>query len=388
MRYRRFGKTGLQMPQLSLGLMRSMHSWQDMPLAEIPAASDQRLAAIVERALGLGITHLETARGYGCSERQLGRILADYRRDRYLLQTKIAPHADPERFTAEFHDSLARLGAAYVDLLAIHGINDHRSWWEACRPGGCLAAARRLQAAGKARCIGFSGHGDTDVLLAAVRHRGDGGFDYINLHWYYIFQQHRPVLEAAAEAEMGVFVISPSDKGGMLQQPPDRLRELCRPLHPMQFNDLFCLGRPEIHTISIGAARPEDFDLHLQALAIPAAEAAATVAAVDRRLGEAMRAATGHRRPDTLWDRLPPWDRVPGHVNLRLILWLANLARGWDLLAYARGRYRKIGIEVPWVPGAPADRIDEAALGRCLEKHGLDPASILPRLREAHRLLG
>jgi len=101
-----------------------------------------------------------------------------------------------------------------------------------------------------------------------------------------------------------------------------------------------------------------------------------------------MRAATGHRRPDALWDRLPPWDRVPGHVNLRLILWLANLARGWDLLAYARGRYRKIGIEVPWVPGAPADRIDEAALGRCLEKHGLDPASILPRLREAHRLLG
>ena len=42
--------------------------------------------------------------------------------------------------------------------------------------------------------------------------------------------------------------------------------ELCEPLHPIVFNDLFCLSDPRVHTISVGAARPSDLDLHLQAL--------------------------------------------------------------------------------------------------------------------------
>ena len=35
---------------------------------------------------------------------------------------------------------------------------------------------------------------------------------------------------------------------------------LCAPLTPMQFNDLYCLSREAVHTLSIGAARPSDFD--------------------------------------------------------------------------------------------------------------------------------
>ncbi len=33
----------------------------------------------------------------------------------------------------------------------------------------------------------------------------------------------------------------------------------------MIFNDLFCLLRPEVHTLSLGVANPEDFDEHLKA---------------------------------------------------------------------------------------------------------------------------
>ena len=43
---------------------------------------------------------------------------------------------------------------------------------------------------------------------------------------------------------MGVFIISPNDKGGKLYEPPPKLTELCAPLTPMQFNDLYCLARP------------------------------------------------------------------------------------------------------------------------------------------------
>jgi predicted aldo/keto reductase-like oxidoreductase len=34
----------------------------------------------------------------------------------------------------------------------------------------------------------------------------------------------------------------------------------------MQFNDLYCLARPEVHTLSCGVARPGDFDEHVAAL--------------------------------------------------------------------------------------------------------------------------
>ena len=65
---------------------------------------------------------------------------------------------------------------------------------------------------------------------------------------------------------MGVFIISPNDKGGKLYAPPPKLTDLCAPLHPMQFNALYCLNRPQVHTLSCGAARPSDFDPHVAAL--------------------------------------------------------------------------------------------------------------------------
>ncbi len=385
--YRRFGKTDLQMPVFSLGCMRSMYQWQDMALARIPAASQANLEKLIATALELGITHIETARGYGSSERQLGRILRRFDRHRFILQTKMPPADDPARFLDDFEDSLARLRVDYVDLLAIHGINDHRSFWQACRPGGCLAAARRLQQQGRVRFVGFSGHGDTDIIRTAIRHEQDGGFDYVNIHWYYIFQQNQAALADARERDMGVFIIRPTDKGGMLQKPPDRLRQLCRPLTPMQFNDLFCLSRPEIHTLSIGAGQPADFDDHLNVLPL-LEQQDLPLAAIDQRLRQAMHGATGCQRPDALWEQLPCWQDTPGYINLRLIIWLYHLARGWDLLEYARGRYLKLGREMPWVPGMPAEHPERYDFTKAFRNSPLDPQTILSRTRAAHALLG
>lgn len=69
---RRFGRTALPMPVLSLGGMRFQQSWSDIPAAEISAASQANLRATLERAVACGLHHIETARHYGSSERQLG----------------------------------------------------------------------------------------------------------------------------------------------------------------------------------------------------------------------------------------------------------------------------------------------------------------------------
>lgn len=374
------------MPVLSCGLMRSMYSWQDQPCNTIPDFRQQQLAEVVDAALQCGMTHLETARGYGSSERQLAAILAQYPRDAFILQTKVGPEDDPELFTANVLDSMDRLGQDRLDLLALHGINDHRSLWQACRPGGCLAAARRLQDQGKVGGVGFSGHGDVAVILSAIQHGGDGGFDYLNLHWYTIWQRNSPALAEAAERGMGVFIISPTDKGGMLQNPPEKLSALSAPVTPMQFNDLFCLQRPEIHTISVGASCPAEFSDHLDIL--PRLDDCKLVQSIFRQWQQAMQNSCGCSRPDALWQDLPAWQQTPGYVNAGFILWLYNLARGWDLLEFARARYRMLGRETAWVPGLDAHGVDRYELHDAAARAGLSGEKLTALLQGAHDLLG
>jgi len=385
MEYRRFGKTGILMPVISCGLMRSMHSWQDQPFGSIPDSRQQTLAQVVEAALAGGINHFETARGYGTSERQLAEILSGYDRESFILQTKIRPEDDPSVFMSNVKDSLDRLGVDRLNLLSIHGINDHRSLWQSCRPGGCLAAARNLQKQGKADWIGFSGHGDIQVILSAIEHEVDGGFDYMNVHWYTIWQRNTPALEAAAKRDMGIFIISPTDKGGMLQAPPEELCDLSTPFSPMQFNDLYCLQRPEIHTLSVGAACPEDFTDHLAIL--PALAERDLVREIYQRWQQLLQDRCHVGRPDSLWDKVPHWQDTPGYMHIGLILWLDNLARGWGLWEYSRARYRKMGRDMPWVPGNNAGCAAEYDLGSISEKAGLGREELGAMLIEAHQRL-
>ncbi len=382
---RKFGKTGLNMPLLSLGMMRSRYSPQNIPLDQIPNQGQSDLTALVDKALGLGINHFETARNYGTSERQLASILTRYERDSFILQTKVRPEDDPEQFTAHVLDSLDRLGQKRVDLLALHGLNNHQSLWQVCRPGGCLAAARKLQDQGKVGWVGFSGHADVDILLKAITHQEDGGFDYINLHWYTVYQRNTPALEAAAAQNMGVFIISPTDKGGMLQTPPECLNKICAPLTPIQFNDLFCLQRPEIHTISIGAARLSDFEDHLNALTRIGDHE--MVQSIYQQWKQLMKRATGHSRPDALWPKLPPWEQTPGYINISMILWLYNLTQGWDLLKFSQCRYRMLGQDMPWVSGMNGATARQYDLGGVAEQAGIPAEELIRMLEKAHVVL-
>jgi predicted aldo/keto reductase-like oxidoreductase len=359
MQYRRFGRTELQMPVLSTGGMRYQDGWKDKPLDEVDPESHRNMEATIARSLELGINHIETARGYGSSERQLGVILPKYPREDLIVQTKVAPEADTKQFVANFHESLARLQLEYVDLFGLHGLNAPEPIEWAVRKGGCLEAAKELQQQGKIRHIGFSTHGSIDEIMRALE-GGDayGGFDYLNLHYYYIFQRNRPVIEAATQRDMGVFIISPSDKGGKLYDPPQKLVELCAPLHPIEFNDLWCLQHPEVHTLSLGAAKPGDYDLHVRAVE-KLDRAGEWLPPIEARLAEAMREATGLDHPEAMsWDGVPEHYDAPGGHNLPLMLWLYHLARGWDMVDYGKMRFNLFGNAGHWFPGAKPDEFE------------------------------
>lgn len=383
MRYRRFGRTELAMPVFSCGGMRYQQSWKDVDWPEISADSQANLEATLARSLELGINHIETARFYGSSERQLGKALAAYPRSEIILQTKVAPTEDPAEFLETFERSLELLQTDYVDLLSLHGVNTAELLDLSLRPGGCLEVAEALQAQGRVRHIGLSTHAPLPVILEAI---ASDRFSYINLHWYYIFQNNQPALEAAQRHDMGLFIISPSDKGGHLYSPSQKLVELCDPLHPMVFNDLFCLSQPQIHTLSIGAARPSDFDRHLETLPL-LDQAAQLLPPILERLEAAATAALGQDWLDTWMVGLPTPDSTPGEINIPTIVWLHNLVQAFDLVEYAKARYNLLGNGGHWFPGQRAGQFDPVALSAALQQSP-HRDRILTILREMDARLG
>jgi uncharacterized protein len=362
MLYRRFGRTELKMPVFSCGGMRYQYKWQDVPQSQIPPDNQKNLEATIRRAVELGINHIETARGYGSSEMQLGRILPTFPREELIVQTKIGPQEDPKEFQRDFETSLRNLQLDYVDLLGIHGINHAESLNHSIRPGGCLDVAKKLQAQGKVRFIGFSTHGSTDTIIKTIH---TNQFDYVNLHWYYINQVNWAAIEAANSQDMGVFIISPSDKGGMLYKPPQKLINLCTPLSPMVFNDLFCLSHPQVHTLSLGAATPQDFDEHLKTLDL-LENASEILSPILARLEEEAIATLGEEWVKTWHLNLPTFEETPGEMNIPVILWLRNLALAYDLLDYAKMRYNLLGNGNHWFPGNKAEEVDKLDLQQCL----------------------
>jgi uncharacterized protein len=383
MLYRRFGRTELQMPVFSCGGMRYQHKWQDISQSEIPQANQDNLEATIRRSLEIGINHIETARAYGSSEMQLGLILPTFPRDKLIVQTKISPKRDAKYFVEEFEQSLRYLSLDYVDLLGIHGINNSETLEYAMRPGGCLDAARKLQQQGKVRFVGFSTHGATDTIVETIN---TNQFDYVNLHWYYINQRNWAAIEAANLHDMGVFIISPSHKGGKLYSPPDKLRELCSPLSPMVFNDLFCLSHPQVTTLSLGAAKPSDFDEHLKTLDLLDNSEKVLAPILERLEKEAVK-QLGEDWVKT-WDvNLPKWEDTPGKVNIHTILWLRNLAIAYDLVEYAKTRYGLLGNGGHWFPGYKADKVEDLDFRQSL-RDSPHKDKIPQFLLEAHQMLG
>ena len=195
MKTRRFGRTELQMPVFSCGGMRYQQSWSDLDPEQVTEENQRNLEATILRALELGINHIETARGYGTSEMQLGRILPNLPRAEMIIQTKVVPAASAEEFRATFNRSMGHLQLEAVDLLSLHGINNAETLSWALRPGGCLEAAQELQRQGRCRFIGFSTHATCDLIVQAIE---SGAFDYVNLHWYFVNDLNWPADEAAA----------------------------------------------------------------------------------------------------------------------------------------------------------------------------------------------
>ena len=381
MLYRRFGQTEISMPVLSCGGMRYQQSWEDIDPKDLDAANQENIKETIQKSLDSGINHIETARGYGSSEYQLGFILSQLPRDEIIVQTKVGPQSSEAEFLATFEKSLSLLQLEHVDLLSIHGLNTQEVIDQAFSQGA-LKACRKIRREGRARHIGFSTHGPTDAIEALIN---TGEFAYVNLHWYFTDPRNWPAIEAATRQDMGVFIISPSDKGGKLYDPSEKLTQLCAPLTPMGFNDLFCLSHPQVHTLSLGVARPSDFDAHLDIID-KVAEADQHLAPIQARLAQALTDALGQDWAARWHINLPWLVDAPNPIPVYQIVRMYTMLKAYDMLSFGKMRYNLIGNGGHWFPGEKPTQIDDAMLLDGLADYPFAEA-IPDIIRETHALL-
>ncbi|MET0772122.1 MAG: L-glyceraldehyde 3-phosphate reductase [Candidatus Limnocylindrales bacterium] len=215
MPYRRTGRSGLELPALSLGL------WQNF--GETTPVDRQR--AVVLRAFDMGITHFDLANNYGpppgAAETSFGRILAaDLRahRNELIVSSKAGyemwpgPYGDRgsrKYLLASLDDSLHRLGLEYVDIFYSHRVDPDTPIEETM---GALASAVQQ---GKALYVGVSSYSAERTLEAARVLRSMGVPLLIAQPSYSMLNRwiEAGLLEALDEVGAGCIVFSPLAQG-------------------------------------------------------------------------------------------------------------------------------------------------------------------------------
>ena len=387
MQYRRFGRTNLKIPVLSLGGMRFQKSWDQLDFSEVSYEEQNKVENILDLARQYGFSHVETAKYYGTSEVQLGMCFKNTKKIPNIIQTKIPPNSDPEIFERDVLSSIEKLKVKKIDLLAIHGINTAEHLHQAIRDGGCIDILRNFQKENLIGSIGFSTHGKSSLIEKAI---STNLFDYVNLHWYFINQENTKVINLANKHDLGVFIISPTDKGGHLHTPSRKMLEFCKPLHPIVFNDLFCLRNQNVHTLSVGIAKETDFALHLEAVSL-LSESEKYVPKIINKLRQESINSLGLEWHQN-WNRnLPSWEYTPGNINIPVLLWLSNLIDWLGMEGYARARYQLLGNGSHWFPGFNANLLDvdvsEEQLLKVLEGH-INSKKVITKLRNLKEKFG
>ena len=233
MRYRRSGRSGLKLPEISLGL------WQNFG----EERSLEHARTIVRRAFDLGIAHFDLANNYGppygSAERVFGAIMArDLRphRDELVISTKAGydmwpgPYGDwgsRKYLLASLDQSLRRMGLEYVDIFYSHRPDPDTPLEETM---GALDSAVRQ---GKALYAGISSYDAEQTATAARILRDLGTRLLIHQPSYSMLNRWiEPELLDVLEAEgVGCIVFSPLAQGMLSDKYLDGIPEGSRASH-------------------------------------------------------------------------------------------------------------------------------------------------------------
>lgn len=250
--YRTLGKTGMKVPVISFGVMRS-----DNP-------------NLCKAAYDKGIKLFDTANGYqnGKNETMLGNLLKDYPRNSFYLATKVQPtgvakdgtpsdQTTAEDFLNKFNASLSRLKMDYVDILYVHDIRNPEMF--EYKP--IIDTVKKLKKDGKVKFIGFSTHSNEAVVIDAAA--GKNIFDVIltsyNFKHTYVSELNSAI-KKANQAGIGIVAMKTLAGGGFLD------KEKTRPINSTAALK-WALSNPDVTTTIPGMTDFDQLDLNVKILA-------------------------------------------------------------------------------------------------------------------------
>ena len=216
MKFRKLGRTGLNVSEIGFGAWAIGESWWGKQ------PENDSIDAL-HRALDLGVNFIDTAAGYGegKSERIIGRVLKE-RKEEVIVATKTPPAPGPwppspycdmsERYSEKYireniEERLRNLGADSIDVLQLHTWT--RAWNKNPKP---LDILKKLQSEGKIKCIGISTpEHDQNCVIDLMRR---GYLDTVQVI-YNIFEQEpaAELLPVALENNVGIIVRVAFDEG-------------------------------------------------------------------------------------------------------------------------------------------------------------------------------
>ncbi len=272
MRYRCLGRTLLQVSEIGLGTVELGLDYGIPVAGEHLRPSVEHAARLLNQALDLGVTLIDTARAYGASEEVIGLALKG-RRNEYVLASKLAPIVEESQSDAELRDqvnasiveSLRMLQTDAIDLLLLH-----RAPVEVVRRGRVLAAVREAQQAGTVRFIGASTYGEEEPLAVLE----DGSYDVLQVAYNLADRAlEERVLPLAERKGVGVVVRSVLLRGVLTHRHtliPDQVADLRLAIARLsQIADAggfslpdmayrYVLANPAVSTALVGTARVEE----------------------------------------------------------------------------------------------------------------------------------
>ena len=220
MHHRQLGRTGLSVSEIGYG------AWGIGGSMWIGADEDESVRAL-HRAIELGVNFIDTARGYGESERIVGRVLREHAGEQLYVATKVPPKnevwpapggLDPaetfpgEHIRASLETSLRASGLDHFDVLQFHVWSD-----EWVGRGDWLETIEALKAEGLIRFFGVSINDyQPENALALIE---SGVVDTVQVIYNVFHQQpEEHLLPACAEHNVGVIVRVSLDEGGLTGQ--------------------------------------------------------------------------------------------------------------------------------------------------------------------------
>jgi aryl-alcohol dehydrogenase-like predicted oxidoreductase len=155
-----FGSDGPSVTRVGLGGEGVLRTWG--------AETDAR--AMINHALGMGITYYDCARAYAESESYYGSVWSENpEARRRVFQTSKSAGRGKDEVLRDLETSLATMQAEHLDLWQIHDVRTEADLRAIEGPGGALEGFLESKESGRVGRIGVTGHQDPDILLKAVR---------------------------------------------------------------------------------------------------------------------------------------------------------------------------------------------------------------------------